>query len=138
PRADLRSPRPATHPLHYTLGPAALIASLALANFAKFLTKRPARSLAFASYAAVSFHVFRGFSTSLGTPGHAKGTLTPNTACGSVVTSSSCPLSAAVSIARVCGSFIRLPTPYGPPLQPVLTSQTRDLCCAIFLPSRSA
>jgi hypothetical protein len=47
----------------------------------------------------------------------------------------SCPVSAAVIIARVWAIFMRLPTPYGPPVQPVLTSHTADLCLAIFSPS---
>ncbi|KPC97612.1 hypothetical protein LR69_04163 [Geobacillus sp. BCO2] len=33
---------------------------------------------------------------------------------------------------------MRLPTPYGPPVQPVLTKKTRTLCSAIFCPSISA
>ena len=45
----------------YAFGPAALIAGLAV-NFSKFFVKRPARSLAFASYAVVSLigRVFMG------------------------------------------------------------------------------
>ena len=41
-------------------------------------------------------------------------------------------------MARVCAIAMRLPTPYGPPVQPVLTSQTLALCFAIFSPSRRA
>src|SRR6516225_2943169 len=41
-------------------------------------------------------------------------------------------------MARVWASLIRLPTPCAPPLQPVLISQTRALCCRIFAASSSA
>src|SRR5262245_13391899 len=41
-------------------------------------------------------------------------------------------------IARVYFRLMRLPTPGPPPLQPVLTSQTRALCCFIFAASSSA
>jgi hypothetical protein len=38
-----------------------------------------------------------------------------------------------VIIARVNAIFMRRPVPYGPPLQPVFTSQTRASCRAILL-----
>src|SRR6516225_6403819 len=41
-------------------------------------------------------------------------------------------------MARVCASLMRLPTPWPPPLQPVLISQTRALCCFILAASSSA
>src|SRR3954451_15460556 len=41
-------------------------------------------------------------------------------------------------MARVCASLMRLPVPNAPPLHPVLTSQTRDLCFLIFSASSSA
>ena len=41
-------------------------------------------------------------------------------------------------MARVCLRLMRLPVPYAPPLQPVLTSQTRAWCCFIFAASSSA
>ena len=34
-----------------------------------------------------------------------------------------------------CAILMRLPTPYGPPVHPVFTSQTLALCFAIFSPS---
>ena len=46
--------------------------------------------------------------------------------------------SAALSRARVCLMLMRLPTPYGPPVQPVLTSQQREPWRRIFALSRSA
>src|SRR5262249_43297826 len=41
-------------------------------------------------------------------------------------------------MARVWASLIRLPVPNPPPLQPVLISQTRALCCLIFAARSSA
>ena len=41
-------------------------------------------------------------------------------------------------MARVCAIPMRLPTPYGPPVQPVLTSHTLASCLAIFSPSSRA
>src|SRR5881227_4311419 len=41
-------------------------------------------------------------------------------------------------MARVWASLIRFPVPWAPPLQPVLTSQTRALYCFIFAASNSA
>src|SRR6266850_7006958 len=38
-------------------------------------------------------------------------------------------------MARLWPIFIRRPTPNGPPVQPVFTSQTRAWCCAILSPS---
>ena len=51
---------------------------------------------------------------------------------------SSFPASAARTIARVMPRRMRCPTPYGPPLHPVLTSQHCTPCCAIFAPSSEA
>src|SRR5712691_7056847 len=56
-------------------------------------------------------------------------------ACFWYFTWSSCPLSAAVIIARVYAIFMREPTPYAPPVQPVFTSHTRAWCFAIRSPS---
>jgi|SRR5699024_1919433 len=50
-------------------GPAALIASLALVNFSKFLWNSRANFCACLSYASLSSQVLRGTSTSSGTPG---------------------------------------------------------------------
>ena len=55
--------------------------------------------------------VLRGFNTSVGTPGHSFGIATPKMGWDSNATLSSLPSKAAVIIARVNFSFIRLPTP---------------------------
>src|SRR5215475_7820971 len=78
--------------------------------------------------------VRRGSSTSAGTPGHAVGTATLNKASGRVGISDSPPARAARTIARVLAMEIRCPTPYGPPLQPVFTSQTATSWVAILSP----
>ena len=44
-------------------------------------------------------------------------------------------MSAARIIARVCAIFMRVPTPYGPPVQPVLTSHTFARRLAMRSPS---
>ena len=48
------------------------------------------------------------------------------------------PPSAAFRSLRVWPMLMRLPTPKGPPVQPVLTSQQVAPCCSIFFRSRSA
>ena len=50
-------------------------------------------------------------------------------------TSSSAPAIAARIIAREYRILMRSPVPYGPPVQPVFTSQQRTSCLAIFSPS---
>src|ERR1017187_5291899 len=50
-----------------------------------------------------------------GTPGHDAGTATLNTGCGVMGTLFRSPESAAFSMARVYRSFMRSPTPKGPP-----------------------
>ena len=72
-----------------------------------------------------------GSSTLAGTSGTLVGTSTLKIACRRYSTPSSRPPSAAVIIARVCAIRIREPTPYGPPVHPVLTSHTRARCLAI-------
>ena len=47
-------------------------------------------------------------------------------------------LKAAFIIARVYCNFMRVPTPYGPPVHPVLTSQTLTPASFIFLLNISA
>src|SRR5690606_30776310 len=86
----------------------------------------------------LSFQVSRGTSTSGGQPGTSLGIATPNTGSSWVGMSLSVPEWIASTMARVCGSFIRLPIPYGPPDQPVLTSQTCAPCFWIFCDSSSA
>src|SRR5688500_15426585 len=111
------------------LGPACFTdGGTSFSNALKFSMNIAASFRACSSYAALSFHVVRGSSTSLGTPGHEAGMSTLKTACVRYWTLSSCPPSAAVIMARVCAIFMRLPVPYGPPVQPVLTSHTRDAC----------
>ena len=87
---------------------------------------------------AGSLHVPRGSSSSSGIPGTCSGTSSPNTGSGAVGVRSSVPASAARTIARVRPRRIRSPTPYGPPLQPVFTSQHCTPCCAIFSPRSAA
>src|SRR5687768_1027091 len=119
-------------------GPAFLIAASTLPNFSKFLRNISASLIACASYAAPSLHVRRGFNTSVGTSVTSDGIARPNTGSSSVLTLSSAPPSAAATIFLVCDSFMRLPVPYAPPLQPVLISHTFDLCSLSSLPSISA
>ena len=56
--------------------------------------------------------------------GHVVGTSKPKTGSTRIATPTACPSSAARTIDRVWAMFIRSPVPYGPPVQPVLTSQT--------------
>src|SRR5688572_23307059 len=110
---------------HFTRGPAARTSGETVgANWAKFSSKLRASVVATRSYSAGSDHVRRGWSTSLGTPGHAVGTPRPKIGSGAAGTLASEPSSAAATIARVCAIGMRWPTPYGPPLHPVLTSHT--------------
>src|SRR5690625_1406796 len=62
----------------------------------------------------------------------------PKMSSTTVSTLLSSPSRAAVIIARVYANFIRSPTPYGPPVQPVLTRKTFALNWSIFSPSISA
>ena len=91
---------------------------------AKFCANIRASLCAWASYAALSCQVARGSRTSDGTPGTDAGTSTLKIGSVRVGTPSSRPLRAARTIRRVWSMFIRSPVPYGPPVQPVLTSQT--------------
>ena len=86
-------------------------ASTPLANASKLFLNISASFVACASYAAGSFHVFLGVRTSLGTPGTAAGTSKPKTGSFTYFALSSWPESAAVTIARVCASFMREPVP---------------------------
>ena len=56
------------------------------------------------------------------TPGHLAGTARWKTGSGTKAVPASWPQSTALSRARVCSRLIRWPTPGGPPVQPVLTS----------------
>src|ERR1043166_500382 len=96
---------------------------VSVSNFLKFSTKRCASCKYFLSYSALLLHEEEGSKISSGTSGQCIGTSKPNT--GSVLywTLSSLPVRAAFSKARVYLMEIRLPTPYAPPTQPVLTSQ---------------
>src|SRR6266404_941884 len=71
-------------------------------------------------------------------PGTCSGTSTPNTGSGVVGMRSSLPASAARTMARVWPSRIRWPTPWGPPVHPVFTSQHWTPWAAIFSPSSDA
>ena len=55
-----------------------------------------------------------------------RGMAKPTTGSMSIGTSSSEPSRIAATAARVRPIGIRSPVPYGPPVQPVLTSQTSD------------
>ena len=59
-------------------------------------------------------------------PGNVRGLRSQRLGPACNVTSFSFPVSAAFNRARVWRMEIRLPTPYGPPTQPVLTSQQCD------------
>ena len=82
------------------------------------------------SYASVSAHVARGSRKRAGTSGHSSGTSKPKVGSVLVGTDPSRPSRAARTIDRVWAMFIRSPLPYGPPVQPVLTSQTWASCAA--------
>src|SRR5688500_3479271 len=111
---------------NYALGPASLTdAGTSFSNVLKFSTNIAASFFACSSYLPASGQVLRGSSTLSGTPGQVVGTSRLKIGCCLYATLSSCPVSAAVIIPRVCAIFMRLPTPYGPPVQPVFTSQTR-------------
>src|ERR687887_178774 len=83
------------------------------------------------SNSSLSFQVLTGLRISLGTPGSAVGTAKPKYLSVRNSTLRRLPLSAAVSSARVTLIGMREPTPYLPPVQPVLTSQQSTLCLAI-------
>src|SRR4051812_44440382 len=141
PLAHATTPPDATTPPHPTTpppptGPAPATASVTCVRYcSKFSRNIRTRSRALASYAAGSAQVARGVSTLAGTPGTAAGTSTPNTGSFTNRAPSSAPERAARTIARVYESFIREPVPYGPPVQPVLTSHTFAPCFAIRSPS---
>jgi hypothetical protein len=120
----------------YAFGPAAFTdAGTSFSNILKFSTNIAASFFACSSYFAASGQVLRGSTKLSGTACTLFGTSMLKIGCYTYSTLSSCPVSAAVIIARVCAIFMRVPTPYGPPVQPVLTSHTRALCFAIFSPS---
>src|SRR3989449_3516806 len=122
--------------LTQVFGPASrTLTGTSSANCSKFFRKRAVSFFAWTSYAAGSFHVARGSSSSSGTPGTCFGTANPKTGSCRVGTVSSSPANAARIIARVLFRSIRCPTPYGPPVQPVFTSQQWTVCRAIRSPS---
>ena len=109
---ELRAARLARNSCRLSCGPAAITAaSTPLANASKFFLNISASFFACASYAAASFQVFLGERTSLGTPGTAVGTSKPKTGSFTYFAWSSWPESAAVTMARVCASFMREPVP---------------------------
>ncbi len=73
---------------------------------------------------------------SVGTPSSEVGTAKPKYLSVRNSTLRNEPFSAAVSKARVALIGMRLPVPYLPPVQPVLTSQQSTLCLAIRSRSR--
>mmetsp|Transcript_40503 Transcript_40503/g.120825 ORF Transcript_40503/g.120825 Transcript_40503/m.120825 type:complete len:270 (-) Transcript_40503:1954-2763(-) len=79
-----------------------------------------------------SFHAVCGISTSDGTPGHASGTLSPNTSVLVILVFSSSPEWMASRMPRVYFRLMREPTPNLPPTHPVLSSHTLTLCFFIF------
>src|SRR5207302_2568229 len=120
-------------------GPASRTAACTCSrNCSKFRRNICASRAACVSYAAESLHVPRGKSSASGTPGTVSGTSSPNTGSGAVGMRSSVPASAARTVARVRPRRIRSPTRYGPPVQPVFTSQHCTPCCAIFSPKSEA
>src|SRR5215213_3487162 len=120
-------------------GPAARTAAGALcAKFAKFSVRSRASRAAVASYSPASGQVSRGRKSALGIPGADRGTAKPNTGSTSIATSSREPSRMAATAARVRPIGIRFPVPYGPPVQPVLTSQTCDPCRSNRSPNRLA
>src|SRR2546422_3934429 len=107
-------------------------------NCSKFCRNSWASFAAWASYAAGSRHVPRGNSKSSGTPGTCSGTSSPNTDSAAVGMRSSLPASAVRTMARVSPRRTRCPTPDGPPVHPVFTSQHCTPWRPIFSPSRAA
>ena len=102
----------------------------------EFSTNIAASFFACSSYWPASRHVLRGSSTLVGHAGTRRRHVEVEDRMRLVARRCRAGRSsAAVIIARVCAIFMRLPTPYGPPVQPVLTSHTRALCLAIFSPS---
>ena len=106
-------------------------ASTWASNLAKFFWNMPTSARAVLSNSALSFQVLTGSRISLGTPGSAVGTAKPKYLSVRNSTLRKLPSSAAVSSARVTLIGIRVPVPYLPPVQPVLTSQQSTLCLAI-------
>src|SRR5215204_3371624 len=100
--------------------------------------KRFASFRAVESYAVLSCQVSRGTSRPESTPRHSVTTSKPKTGSFCVGALASEPEWIASTMARLTESFTRFPTPYEPPLQPVLTSQTFALWLAIFSASSCA
>src|SRR5262245_4278420 len=75
---------------------------------------------------------------SSGTPGQVVGTAKPNTGSRTVFDCANSSLWIAEIMARVSLSFMRAPTPYAPPDQPVFTNHALALYCCIFAASSSA
>src|SRR6478736_4085527 len=125
---------------HAGRGPAATTAgSTSAANDAsKFERNIAASSAAFSSYALGSAHVPRGSRSALSTPGTEIGTSKPKTGSVRYSTPSSAPERAACRRPRVAVIGMRWPTPNGPPVQPVFTSQTLAPCLSSFSPSSRA
>src|SRR4029079_16570914 len=86
----------------YTFGPAALTdGATSLSNVFKFSANILASFAACSSYFAGSVQVLRGSRTLSGTPGHVTGMSRFQIGCFLYSTLSSCPVNAAVIIARV-------------------------------------
>src|ERR1041385_962910 len=98
-------------------------ASTWLSNLAKFFWNMPTSARAVLSNSALSFQVLTGLRISVGTPGNAVGTAKPKYLSVRNSTLRNEPSRAAVRSARVTLIGLRLPTPYLPPVHPVLTSQ---------------
>src|SRR5690606_12154419 len=122
-----------------TFGPPARTSADACDSyFLKFSRNSAATFFALSSYAALSAHVLRGRRISDGTSGQLVGTCRPKIGSSTVSAVASEPLWIASMIARVYFSLMREPVPYGPPVQPVLTSQVCAPCLRSFSASISA
>ncbi len=89
----------------------------------KFSMNLAASASYFLKYSSRLGQVLAGSSISEGTPSQDFGTSNPNTGSLCYSTSRSEPLRAAFSNRRVYWMLMRFPTPKGPPVQPVFTSQ---------------
>src|ERR1035438_9002735 len=89
----------------------------------KFWMKRAASVAYFWRYASRFGQVAAGSRICAGTPSHSVGTWNPNTGSWRKFAPCNLPDRAACRSVRVCRMLIRLPTPNGPPVQPVFTSQ---------------
>ena len=122
-----------------TFGDEAKTSSLHPSSYCwKFSLNICARRFATLSYLCLSDHVSLGWSISLGTPSHSRGTEKPKRSSSTNTTSSKSPRSAAFNRARVQRILIRLDSPYQPATQPVLINQQLAFCSLIFLESKSA